>query len=234
MLLEICANSFQSALKAEIAGAHRVELCSELSVGGITPSFGLLKKVIETLTIPVHVLIRPRSGDFCYSDDEFCIMKHDIQWCKEQGFAGIVSGVLKPDHKVDVIRVKELVELTKPLKFTFHRAFDCVPNPFDALESLIDIGADRILTSGQKASSEAGIDLLIQLNKKSHDKIIILPGSGIHANNAKLLKNLGFQEIHTSASKTKKSAIKSKMDFGKAVQTESDVKTIKAILKAIH
>lgn len=234
MILEICANSFQSALNAQQAGAHRIELCSELSVGGVTPSFGLLKKVIDTLSIPVHVLIRPRSGDFCFSDDEFDIIKNDIKLCKELGFAGIVSGVLNTDNTIDLKRVKELIELTKPLTFTFHRAFDRVPNPFEALNSLIDLGVDRVLTSGQKGTAEAGIELLIQLNKQTNQKIIILPGSGINTENAPLFKEFGFLEIHTSASKSIKSSIENDAYFGNAVQTESDVNAIKSILKVIN
>lgn len=234
MILEICANSFQSALNAQQAGAHRIELCSELSVGGITPSFGLLKKVIDTLSIPVHVLIRPRSGDFCFSEDEFEIIKNDIKLCKELGFAGIVSGVLNTDNTIDLKRVNELIELTKPLTFTFHRAFDHVPNPFEALNSLIDLGVDRVLTSGQKATAQAGIELLIQLNIQANQKIVILPGSGINTENAPLFKESGFQEIHTSASKSIKSSIENDAYFGTAVQTESDVNTIKSILKAIE
>ena len=124
MKLEICANSYQSASNAEKAGAHRIELCAELAVGGITPSYGLLKKVMHDLTIPVHVLIRPRSGDFTYSDAEFQIMKENILICKELGVTGIVSGVLKLDNTIDIERTKELVAVAKPMNFTFHRAFD--------------------------------------------------------------------------------------------------------------
>jgi len=129
MILEICANSYQSAVNAEIAGAHRIELCSEISVGGTTPSYGLLKKVMYSLSIPVQVLIRPRSGDFHYSNAEFDIMKENILQCKELGCAGIVSGVLHADYTIDKKRTTELIELSKPLCFTFHRAFDVVANP---------------------------------------------------------------------------------------------------------
>jgi copper homeostasis protein len=128
MKLEICANSYQSALNAEKAGADRIELCSELSVGGITPSYGLLKVVSENITIPVFVLIRPRSGNFNYSDAEFDIIKNNIKLCKKLGLKGIVSGVLNDDNTIDIKRTQELIELSSPLSFTFHRAFDCVPN----------------------------------------------------------------------------------------------------------
>ncbi len=149
MKLEICASNYQSANNAQNAGAHRIELCSELAVGGITPSYGLIKQVIENLSIPVFVLIRPRSGDFTYSDADFEIMKQDIQMCKKLGCKGIVSGVLNSDNTIDIERTKTLIELSKPLPFTFHRAFDWTPNPFEALKSLINLNVNRILTSSR-------------------------------------------------------------------------------------
>ena len=163
MNLEICTNSYQSAINAEKAGAQRIELCSELAVGGITPSYGLIKQVVNTLQIPVHVLIRPRSGNFTYSDDEFNIMKQDIQLCKELGCQGIVSGILNIDNTIDIERTQELAILIKPLSFTFHRAFDWVINPFEALKVLNNLGVDRILTSGQNTSAEKGVERLKEL-----------------------------------------------------------------------
>ncbi len=126
---------------------------------GITPSHGLIKKVIEDVTIPVNVLIRPRSGNFSYSYSEFSVMKNDILFCKEQGCNGIVSGVLKNDNTIDFPNTKELIELAKPLSFTFHRAFDWVDKPLEALEKLINIGVERVLTSGQKTAASKGISL---------------------------------------------------------------------------
>ena len=231
MKLEICANSYQSAINAQNAGADRIELCSELSVGGITPSYGLLKKVSEDITIPVNVLIRPRSGNFCYSDDEFEIMKQDIEFCKKLGFNGIVSGVLNADNSIDIERTQELIQLSKPLSFTFHRAFDCVPKPKESLEQLINLKVDRILTSGLQEKAAQGIELLIELQKLAENKLIILPGSGINTKNAHLFKEAGFKEIHTSASKiinNEKSVF-----FGNRPLTVSDITTIKEILKVI-
>ena len=170
MILEICANSYQSAINAEIAGAHRIELCSEISVGGITPSLGLLKKVMHSLHIPVQVLIRPRSGDFHYSNAEFDIMKENILQCKDLGCAGIVSGVLHANNNIDIERTRELIELSKPLTFTFHRAFDCVTNPKESLKQLIDLKVDRILTSGLQPNAEKGIELLIELQQLAKNK----------------------------------------------------------------
>tara|TARA_R110002073_G_scaffold8207_7_gene45900 strand:+ start:11015 stop:11722 length:708 start_codon:yes stop_codon:yes gene_type:complete len=232
MILEICANSYQSAINAEKVGADRIELCSELAIGGITPSYGLLKKVISELTIPVHILIRPRSGNFTYSDEEFDIMKENITLCKEIGCTGVVSGVLHANNTIDIKRTQELIKLSKPMSFTFHRAFDVVLDSKKAMQQLINMGVDRILTSGQKEKAEQGIDLLIELQSIAEDKIIIMPGSGINVNNAHFFKEAGFKEIHTSASKV----IFTNDDsyFGNTQQTISDVSTIKDILKIIR
>lgn len=239
MLLEICASNYQSVLNAEKAGAHRIELCSELAVGGLTPSFGILKKTINNTRISVFVLIRPRSGNFTYSEAEFDIMKKDIQLCKELRFAGIVSGVLNTDHTIDFERTKELIALSKPLPFTFHRAFDWTPNPFDTLNQLIHLGIDRVLTSGQADSAEKGIDLLNQLNEKAQNRIIILPGGGINAQNAKLFKDHGFNEIHASASSTTsvneqpKISMNSPKFFDETIEMFSDLGKIKEILNSV-
>lgn len=199
MVLEICASNYQSAINAQMAGAHRIELCSELAVGGITPSSGLIKKVMENLTIPVFVLIRPRSDDFIYSDADFEIMKRDLQICKELGCNGIVSGVLNSDHTIDKERTEALIALSKPLPFTFHRGFDRTPNPFDALKVLMELKVDRILTSGQETSAEKGILILNQLHKLADGVLTILPGSGINPNNFLIYKGAGFKEVHCSA-----------------------------------
>jgi len=232
MILEICANSYQSALNTEKAGAHRIELCAELSVGGVTPSFGLIKKVVEALTIPVFVLVRPRSGNFTYTNSEFEIMKQDIQICKDLGCSGIVSGVLNEDNSVDVVRTRALIGLSKPLEFTFHRAFDWVPNSFEAQLQLIDLGVNRILTSGQQPTAHKGLELLNSLKSQSLGKIKIMPGSGIHAENAKVFKNAGFHEIHTSASKGIIENNSSSF-FGDIKQSQSSLDVIKLILEAI-
>lgn len=199
MILEICASNYQSAVNAQIAGAHRIELCTELAVGGLTPSYGILREVLKTLTIPAFVLIRPRGGNFTYSEAEFEIMKHDIRLCKDMGYAGIVSGILNKDHSIDSNRTKQLIELSKPLSFTFHRAFDLTSDPFISLEQLIDLGVDRILTSGQDTTAERGIKLLKELNEKAVGRVTILPGGGINSHNAKAFKQLGFKELHASA-----------------------------------
>ena len=199
-MLEVCASNYQSSINAQEAGAHRIELCEDLEVGGVTPSKKLINRVVEELNIPVFVLIRPREGDFVYSESEFSTMKESIKQCKDLGCTGIDSGILKKEKSVDIERTKQLIELSKPLPFTFHRAFDEVVNPLKALDQLIDLGADRILTSGQESSAEKGIELLKSLNNKTKDKIIILPGAGVNPNNVKLFKDSGFTEVHASAS----------------------------------
>jgi copper homeostasis protein len=231
MILEICANSYQSAINAQNAGAHRIELCSELSVGGITPSYGLLKKTMHNLTIPVQVLIRPRSGGFHYSNAEFDIMKENILQCKNLGCAGIVSGVLHADSTIDIKRTKELIELSKPMSFTFHRAFDVVPKPKESLLELIKMGVHRLLSSGLQEKAEDGIEVLIELQKMAEDKLIVMPGSGISPINSNLFKSAGFTEIHSSASKDISENTHSY--FGNTPQTISDIGTIKNILNKI-
>ncbi|MGW9685245.1 copper homeostasis protein CutC [Flagellimonas sp. 2504JD1-5] len=197
MLVEVCANSLESALVAQEAGADRIELCSELGVGGITPSYGLIQIVRERLDIPVHVLIRPRSGHFTYTDLEFEVMLKDIDFCKRIGIDGIVSGVLLDDCSLDINRTVELMEMSKPLKFTFHRAFDWVPNPKEALRQLEQLGADCILTSGQQPVAEIGLDLLRDLLDVSKN-IVVMAGGGVRLSNCEKFKAAGLKAIHLS------------------------------------
>ena len=198
MILEVCANSYESAINAEKGGAHRIELCENLSVGGLTPNFVLAKKVISKLNIPVFILIRPRDGDFNYSNEEFEQIKKDIIFFKDLGCKGIVSGILTKDKNIDVIRTRELIELSRPLEFTFHRAFDEVLNPIHGLHQLIEIKANRLLTSGQDVTAFKGLGLLKELINIAKNKIIIMPGSGVNINNILELKKIGSKEIHGS------------------------------------
>lgn len=197
MIVEVCANSYQSAVNAEEAGADRIELCAELAVGGITPSYGLIKKVSENLTIPIHVLIRPRSGDFTYSRDEFEIMKTNIALCTDLGVSGIVSGVLYSNGTLDKDRTGELISAAGDLHFTFHRAFDWVEDPLKTLLELEDLGVDCILTSGGRQKAEEAINELVSWKKKV-EKCVIMPGGGIRSHNALFFKNNGFEAIHLS------------------------------------
>lgn len=203
MLVEVCANSLESALNAEKAGADRIELCSELAVGGITPSYGVLKSVREKISIPVHVLIRPRSGDFTYSDMELDQMKRDIALCVDLGFEGIVSGVLCNEFTLDVGHTQELIDLSQGLKFTFHRAFDWVSDPFEALRQLEGMNVDYILSSGQKQSALEGLSLLSELQAEA-TKCTIMPGGGVRLNNVLRFKESGFKAVHLSGLKFQK------------------------------
>ena len=196
MIIEVCAESYEYALKAEKAGADRIELCKDLHLDGLTPDYESAKRTIDTLDIPVFILIRPRGGDFIYSHEEFELMKRDILRFRKMGCKGIVSGVLNSDNSIDTKKTKELVELSRPLEFTFHRAFDKVNNPLYEIENLIRLGIDRVLTSGQKEKAIDGLVLLKQLNSISNNRIKIMPGSGINKSN--IVNFVNFEEIHGS------------------------------------
>ncbi len=239
MIVEVCANSLESALNAEKAGADRIELCMELGTGGITPSYGLLKSVKEALSIPIHVLIRPRSGDFIYSDTEFEVMKRDIELCVELGVDGIVSGVLHKDFTLDIERTKELMDMAGYLKFTFHRAFDLVGNPFKALKQLEDLEVDYILTSGQQKSALEGMSLLLDLQKKT-SKCTLLPGGGVREINAQYFKDSKFKAIHMSGIKFRTKlenspelSMNTLSFFREDKVAITDTKTIQDILKVV-
>lgn len=202
--LEICANSLQSVINAHKAGAHRVELCAGLWEAGTTPSPATIKKSCE-LDIKVFVLIRPRGGDFIYTDLEFDLIKEDIAICKSLGVDGIVSGVLKSDNTIDIERTQTLIELSKPLPFTFHRAFDLIENQELALGQLITIGAQRVLTSGGKASAPEAQNQLKKLVEAGNGQIEILAGGGIKSNNISALFETGCREFHMTANAIVKS-----------------------------
>ena len=199
MIVEVCANSFESAFAAQKAGADRIELCTELSVGGLTPSFGLLEKVLVELTIPVHVLIRPRSGNFTYSQSEIDVMLRDIETCKELGCDGIVSGALTEDLEIDLEVTTLLKETSDGMEFTFHRAFDWTRNPIKALKQLKTLNVTRLLSSGQKSSAVAGITLLKELHNIAGSIIQVMPGGGINLTNCLQFREAGFEMLHCSA-----------------------------------
>ena len=203
MLIEVCANSVESAIAAQAGGADRVELCAAIPEGGTTPSAGAIRAARKYLNLRLYVIIRPRGGDFCYSDLEFEIMKNDLLMAKEWGADGVVFGVLKSDGQVNIERSRELVECARPLSATFHRAFDMTPDPHEALEQIIRLGADRILTSGQKNQAIEGVDLIAELVKQAGDRIGILVGSGVNENNIdELRRKTGAREFHVSGRKT--------------------------------
>lgn len=204
-MLEICCFSLQSCLTAEQAGAGRIELCGGMFEGGTTPSAGLLQLAIQQTNIPIYCMIRPRGGDFCYSNLEFEVMQQDILFAKNQEAKGVVFGILLPDGSIDKTRTKALVALAKPMKVTFHRAFDMAQNPLQALEDIIDCGCERILTSGQKNTAIEGLNLLAELVKQANNRIEIMAGSGVNATNAQAFLNIGIKALHLTGKATQTS-----------------------------
>ena len=208
--IEICLDSVESVIIAERAGADRVELCSDLFEGGITPTVGTFLLAKERTNIPINVMIRPRSGDFCYSDIEFEVMKKEALFFKENGADALVFGILTPDGEIDKIRTKELIDIARPLPVTFHRAFDMTRDAFRSLDALISLGVERVLTSGLEATVLEGADTLRALVERAGERMIVMPGSGINERNFNKIKNLiGAKEYHMGLS----SSIPSKMAF---------------------
>lgn len=220
--IEICCYSLTSSKTAEKAGANRIELCGGLFEGGTTPSMGLIQLSQKALSIPIYVMIRPRGGDFCYSSDELACMEADIVLAKKYGAGGLVFGMLTADGKVDESLTKHFVQLAHPLGVTFHRAFDMTDDPFEALESCIASGCERILTSGHQNKAIEGIELLEKLVKKANGRIEIMAGSGVNATNVAKLAAVGVNAVHLSAKHT----LESKMDFRKnTVRMTSELAT---------
>jgi copper homeostasis protein len=199
-ILEICCFNLQSALVAQAFGANRIELCVDPDSGGTTPNMGLIKTARQKLDIPLFPIIRPRSGDFLYSPDEFESMQTDVMLCKQLGCDGIVTGMLAPDGSIDKIRSAKLVELAYPMEVTFHRAFDWSLNPHQSLEDILQIGCERILTSGQQTSALAGSPLIGELIRQADDRIVVMPGAGIRSSNiVEIAEKTGATEFHSSA-----------------------------------
>jgi copper homeostasis protein len=235
-VLEVIGFNIESCSIAQAAGAHRIELCDNPGEGGTTPSYGFIKAARKNLLIDLYPIIRPRGGDFFYTDEEFEIMKADVKICKELGCDGVVIGILNADGTVDKKRCGQLVELAYPLTVTFHRAFDRVNDPFKALEDIIDIGCERILTSGLQSTASAGAETISALIKQADERIVIMPGSAVRSDNIKeLAEKTGATEFHTSA----RINIGSKMDYSNALMKENllsvsaDVTEIKKIIKIL-
>jgi copper homeostasis protein len=237
MKVEICIDSVESAIAAARGGAKRVELCSALSEGGITPSAGLISGVRAAIDIELFVIIRPRGGDFVYSELEFDVMSKDIREAKNRKIDGVVLGVLTPDRQVDTERTHRLVELARPLGVTFHRAFDVCADLDRALEDVISAGADRILTSGGAPDAMQGMDRLAQLQKSARGRISIMAGGGIRPSNVRALTlRTGVNEVHSSLSKSSdESAELGSGQKGRRAYLvfEEDVRAFKAAVEAI-
>lgn len=232
MKIEICANSFISAQNALKGGATRIELCENLSVGGLTPSKELMRKVIEEVGIEAHVLIRPRAGDFNYTENEIIKMQEDIAYCKRLGFTGIVSGALTSKNEIDVITTNRLIKASEGMQFTFHRAFDVCENAMESLKILMHLGVTRLLSSGQQLKAIDGIALLKDLQTFSEGKIEIMPGSGISSENALTFKEAGFNSIHFSAIKKEPSKSSNDM-FNATIKGHSNLSEIQKVVRLL-
>ena len=209
MKLEIIGFNIESCMTAQEAGANRIELCDNPSEGGTTPSYGFIKAARKLLRIELYAMIRPRGGDFLYSEWEYEVMKTDIETCKKLGCDGVVLGILTSEGKVDKEKCKNLAGYAYPLGVTFHRAFDRTSNAMEALEDIIDIGCERILTSGQQPKAIDGQQLIKELIEHAVERIIIMPGSGVTSKNiVSLAENTGAVEFHSSAGIYKDSEMK--------------------------
>ena len=200
MIFEICVDSVAGVRAAKAAGASRAELCANLLEGGTTSSRGMMREARKIASIGLNVMIRPRGGDFLFDDDEFAIMVSDIETAKAEGADAVVIGLLHADGTIDVQRSRQLIALARPLKVTFHRAFDMTPEPFAALETLIDLGVERVLTSGQEATVLEGLPLITELVARAGERIIVMPGGGITAHNvARIAAAAKPKEMHFTA-----------------------------------
>ncbi|MBX2898113.1 MAG: copper homeostasis protein CutC [Cyclobacteriaceae bacterium] len=208
MKIEIVVYNIESALKAQEGGADRIELCDNPGEGGTTPSYAIIESVRQHVSMDVFVMIRPRGGDFHYSSYEFYCMKRDIDQCQRLSVDGVVLGILNADGTLDKKRCKELIDRARPLKVTCHRAFDMTRDPLQALEDCIEVGFDRILTSGHQATAHLGADLIEQLIQHANGRIAIMPGSGVNENTVQvLIKKTKATEIHFSATAFRESAM---------------------------
>ncbi len=234
MIVEICTPNIQSALNAEAAGAHRIELCENLRDGGTTPSVGTILACKKHLKIPVYVLIRPRGGDFCYSNLELEVMLNDIDFCKKNGVDGIVIGALHQDRTLHLEQNKAMIEAAGNMGVTFHRAFDRAVEPFKVLEQLKKMGVERILTSGQAENAVKGIPVLKKLIQQAENQLIIMPGAGVSPENIKqIMDETACNEIHLSAKTTVFSKMKriENDPFSDLDHWESDIEIIKKAIK---
>lgn len=241
-LLEVCVDSVESARYAEAGGADRLEFCGNLIIGGTSPSNAFTKAVLEAVKIPVNVLLRPRFGDFCYTEDEKKVLLREIADCRELGAHGVVIGALTPDGELDEPFLRECIRAAGSMKVTLHRAFDLTRDAFAALEQAIDLGFDTILSSGQKANAEMGAELLGELHKRSAGRIHILAGSGVGAGNISLLAEKGICHFHCSGKRNEDGPMKYRREgvpmglpmADEYQRTYTDQKTVRAVKDIIE
>lgn len=213
LILEACVDSAADAIRAEAGGADRVELCAGLVAGGLTPGPGTLAVARSRLSIPIMSMVRPRPGDFLYDATEFAVMEAEVDAAKAAGVDGVVFGLLNADGTVDRARTARLAARARPLEVTFHRAFDMTVDPHAALETLVDLGVDRVLTSGQAATVPAGLDLLRALIERARDRIVVMPGCGLRAHNVRqVIEMTGARELHFTAERRSESAMTHRND----------------------
>ena len=224
MIVEICANSVQSAINAEKGGADRIELCQNLNEGGTTPSYAAIKYCVEKLSLKTMVLVRPRPGDFCYNEAEYEAIKEDVLMCKNLGAHGVVVGFLDKNLDIDTKRTSEIVKLARPMEVTFHRAFDRCRDWHTALGQIIECGCDRILTSGQRKTALEGIDNLREIQRLAAGRIKILAGSGVNSQNvADLIHATGVGEVHSSCKHTIENMHKTNIEeLSRYIETDSE------------
>jgi copper homeostasis protein len=233
MLLEVVVYNIESALRAQQGGADRIELCDNPAEGGTTPSYGIIEAVRQNSSMDVYVMIRPRGGDFLYSNYEFHAMKRDIHQCQKISVDGIVFGILTPEGRIDKKRCKELIDVARPLKVTCHRAFDMARDPFEALEDCIEVGFNRILTSGRQPQALQGAELIAQLIEKANGRIAIMPGSGVNENTVQeIVRKTNCKEIHFSATAFREGGMSYKNEaiagMGSAEGSEYKLRTVDA------
>ena len=228
--LEVCTENVAGVLAAEAAGAHRIELCSALAEGGVTPSLGLFRQARACSRLPLHVLVRPRAGDFCYSDLELVVMLDDLALFKEAGADGFVFGALSQDGALNLTQLETLMAAAEGLPVTFHRAFDVCRNPLEALEQLAALGVARLLTSGQQADALAGVSLIRTLVEQAAGRLVVMAGGGVRpANAAQIVRESGVRELHAAARQSQ--FVASPFDFGTPAFT--DEACISAILRSL-
>ncbi|NQZ51879.1 MAG: copper homeostasis protein CutC [Moritella sp.] len=240
--IEVCVDNIESLLTAQQSGADRIELCSALALGGLTPNAGFVQKSIDLTTIPLYTIIRPRAGDFVYSEQEIDIMVSDIKFMKLLGIEGVVIGALTSDGDIDEAALKRLMSASRDIGVTFHRAFDLCNDPKQALEILINAGCERVLTSGQQAKAEQGCELIKQLVAQADGRISIMPGAGVNPENAeKIIALTQVKELHLSGKTTRKSTMKlnSAVQMGTKAEADSLIsitcaKTISELVNVVN